>query len=288
MNRALEGIDPFAEQGVKIREIAAVLLERKWIIISFTVISCTIALIRSFMLSPVYQAETRILIEREAPRVVAIEDVAPMDFSAKDYYQTQYKILKSLAVAERVDRAIGGYKPWNEWKGRVKENDLTKDEQLEEMLKRVDVIPIPNSQLVTIRVSNTDPGRASHMANTWADTYVSYVLDTKFSATEYASYWLQNKIEEAKKRLESSEIKLQQYRRDNNIIDTEEDYASQSVLDQLLKRKAEIGMELSEKLQDGLPSKVFVSLIKTMEVSSQQTWCRSAAGPRFGEVKRGN
>jgi hypothetical protein len=58
--------------------------------------------------------------------------------------------------------------------------------------------------------------------------------------------------------------------------------------EKLIGIKASGRMELSEKLQDGLPSKVFVSLIKTMEVSSQQTWCRSAAGPRFGEVKRGN
>jgi polysaccharide biosynthesis transport protein len=241
--------NPFIEQQIDIREYVRVLYERKWVIISFTFILCTLAFIRSFMMDPVYTATTRVLIEREAPRIVKIEEVAASDFSAKEYYQTQYNILKSQAIAKRVVKALRGYQPWNEWTGRGQkgEESLTDQKRMDSLLSRIIIRPIPNTQLVEINVDDVEPELSARIANLWAETYISYVLDTKFEATQYASGWLQEKIKEAKDNLEGSELRLQEYRRQNNIVETEGISSNSPVLEGLLKRKSELEIEISEK-----------------------------------------
>ena len=239
--------NPFLEQEIDLREYLRILYERRWLIISFTLILCTLSLIRSFMMKPIYNAETRILIEREEPHVVKIEEVSSSDFSGREYYQTQYRILKSRAIAERVDKSLGEYTPWSEWKGRKDARPLTGQQRAEALLKRIAIKPLPNTQLVEINVEDINPQLAAKIANLWAETYISYVLDTKFDATQYASGWLQEKIKEAKKNLEGSELELQKYRKEKSILDTGSEKDDPAVLNELLKRRAEIEIEISEK-----------------------------------------
>lgn len=239
--------NPFLEQEINLGEYLRILYERKWLIISVTIILCTLSLFRSSMMKPVYEAATHVLIEKEAPRIVQMEEVSPMDLLSREYYQTQYKILKSRAIAERVEKALRGYQPWNEWTGRENKKNLTDQQRAEALLKRVEVRPVPNTQLVEIRVADIDPKLSSTIANTWAETYISYILDTKFDASQYASGWLQDKITEAKENLENAEIRLQEYRRANNIVETETEIGNPEVLNELLKQKAKLEIEISEK-----------------------------------------
>lgn len=241
--------NPFLEQEIDLREYARVIYERRWIVASFTVVTVTLALIYSFMMKPVYEASTDLLIEREAPRVVNIEEVASSDFSAREYYQTQYKVLKSRAIAERVDKKLGGYSLWSKWSGRAprKGPGITEQERVDALLESISVKPIPNTQLVEITASDVDPALAAKIANMWADTYIAYILDTRFEATQYASGWLQEKIKEAKQHLEKSEADLQEYRRKYGIVEKDSDIGNTEVLNELLRRKASLEIEISEK-----------------------------------------
>ena len=237
--------NPFQEQEIDLRAYARVLYERRWLIISFTVILCTLSLIRSFMMKPVYEASTRILIHTEAPKVVNMQEVSPDSYTGRDYYQTQYKILKSRVIAEKVNKELGGYLPFSEWTGRKPQKDITDIDRIDALLARVKVSPVPNTQLVSIGVEDIDPKLSAKITNLWADNYISYILDTKFDASRYASGWLQDKIKEAKNKLEDSEYKIQQYRKTHGLL-TDTDDASE-LMDQLLGKKAELEIELSEK-----------------------------------------
>lgn len=245
--------NPFLEQEIDLREYADVLMRRRWMIISFTVVLCTLALIRSFMMKPVYEGTTRLLMEKEAPKVVNMDEVTRADFSAREYYQTQYKILKSRAVAEKVDKAVGGYKPWNEWKGRISRKELdemSSENRIDALLARVEVKPVPNTQLVEVKVDDIDPKTAAALTNQWADSYVAYTLDAKFDAAQYASVWLKEKIVEAQLNLEKTVEALREYKTANNIVAEEESGKSQAgldVLQELLKRKSDLEIEIAEK-----------------------------------------
>lgn len=245
--------NPFLEQEIDLREYADIVMRRRWMIISFTIILCTLALIYSFLMKPVYEGTTRILMEKEAPKVVNMDEVSTADFSAREYYQTQYKILKSRAVAEKVDKAIGGYKPWDEWKGRLRDKDLDKmsdEKRIDALLKRVEVKPVPNTQLVEVNVDDIAPETAASLTNVWAESYIAYTLDAKFDAAQYASIWLKEKIVESQQNLEKAVQALREYKKANNITAEEESDKTQTgsdVLQDLLKRKSDLEIEIAEK-----------------------------------------
>jgi len=222
------------------------------------------------MMKPVFEASTRILIQREAPNIVNMQEVSPMEYRDVEYYQTQYKILKSRSLAERVNKALGGYVPWSEWKGRDQEEpDVkpTEDDLARALLKRVEIKPIPNTQLVEIAAEDIDPKLAAKIANLWSQDYISYVLDTKFDATQYASGWLQQKIDEAKSNLEASEWKLQEYRKTSKIVISDEDDDRDKMLDILFKKKSDLEIGLSEKSEYLRPKHPEIIGIKN-EISS--------------------
>lgn len=251
----MEQQNPFIEEEINFHEYLDILVRRRWILISFTVILCTLALIRGFLMKPVFEGTTRILIEKQAPKVVKMDEVTPMDFSAREYYQTQYKVLESRAVAEKVNRALKGYTPWSPWKGYLKGEELeemSERKRVGALLGRVSVKPVPNTQLVELSVEDLDPDKAALITNLWSQSYIEYTLDAKFEATREASVWLRDKMNESRENLRAAEKKLQDYRRENNIVleaGHDEKYLGPTVLQELIKRRSELEIEIAERAE---------------------------------------
>ena len=82
------------------------LLKRKWLLLAILVVCFTLAAIRTFRERPMYQATAQIMIERETPNVIPIQQVMQISEDYTDFYNTQYKVLQSralaVAVAERL------------------------------------------------------------------------------------------------------------------------------------------------------------------------------------------
>jgi hypothetical protein len=68
-----------------------------------TVLAATLIIL---LMTPIYTAETTLLIERNTPQVLTIKDVVsePLGPDEYDFYKTQYEILKSRMLAARVIR----------------------------------------------------------------------------------------------------------------------------------------------------------------------------------------
>ena len=83
----------------------------KWVIIGAIAAGVAAALIITFLMTRQYSATTRIEIAREEARIVNIQGVQPEAAGTIDqeFYQTQYGLLRSRALAERVaQRAVAG------------------------------------------------------------------------------------------------------------------------------------------------------------------------------------
>ena len=79
------------------------LLKNNWFKIAlFSVLVTALAILVVFSLTPKYQATSILMIEAETTNAVSIEEVVGIDSNKKEYYQTQFEILKSFQVAERV------------------------------------------------------------------------------------------------------------------------------------------------------------------------------------------
>ena len=233
--------DTFPEEEVHLRDYLAVILKRKWTVITCFVILVTTVTIGTFKMEPVYKATCQVLIERENPNVVNIQEVMAIDASSTDYYQTQYEILKSKELAERVIEHLNladnkEFRPepktgfisiitkikestWNIFFGEEKEGPLDeKNKLIKAYLTRLKIEPIRNSRLVNINFEAHDPELAAKIANTHAKLYIKQNLERKFSMSQEAIGWLSNRIKEVKSKLEESEKALHDYREKNDLV----------------------------------------------------------------------
>ncbi|MEI6153988.1 MAG: polysaccharide biosynthesis tyrosine autokinase [Deltaproteobacteria bacterium] len=204
-----------------------VIFKRRWVVATvFLVIFFSVA-IRSFTMTPVYRATAQMLIDKENPNVTNIKEVLDLKTSDIDYYQTQYNILKSKALALKVIKALNLRE--NKEFGPVppkEETEATQNNLIARYLSKLKVDPIRSSRLVNISFDSIDKRLAATIANAHARLYIESNLERKFSASQDATGWLSTRIKEVKERLEESESKLQSYRKEKGVlaIDMDEKY----------------------------------------------------------------
>jgi exopolysaccharide transport family protein len=244
-----------SEEKIDLRDYLRVIQKRKWTIITcFAIIAITVA-IHTFTATPIYEATTRLIIDKENPNVVSIQEVMAIDASGTDYYQTQYQIIESRTVARQVIRRLHLEeseeffpKPKNDflsslkrsvqetitfWKDSIasllktQKEDVTSDTSegyepdsslVSAFIHRITVNPIRNSRLVDVNFQAKDPLLATKIVNTLASAYINQNLETKLSAVQDAVRWLHNRIEDERKRVEKAEQALLRYKEKHHII----------------------------------------------------------------------
>jgi succinoglycan biosynthesis transport protein ExoP len=245
----------YDEDQIEIRDYLRVLIKRRWLIITIIAVVMVTATIKVFRAVPIYEATTRLIIDKESPNVVSIQEVMAIDASGTDYYQTQYKIIESRSVARKVIRQLhleGSEefypKPRDDfisnlkrsiretirsWKdsiasllrtekrdvNSVASEDYDPDSSLvSAFIGRVTVRPVRNSRLVDVIFQARDPVLVAKIANTLAGAYIDQNLETKLKAIQDAVEWLYKRIEEERKRVEKAEHALLRYKEKHSII----------------------------------------------------------------------
>ena len=88
----------------------SVLVQRRWVVVLAVATAGLVALIASFLMTPMYRATTRLQIERHNPDVLTFRDLAQVDYAwsaYSDFYETQYKLISSTAVARIAVERLG-------------------------------------------------------------------------------------------------------------------------------------------------------------------------------------
>ncbi len=255
------------EEEIHLRDYINVVLRRKWIVLLFFVSVVVTVSLATFMMKPLYKSTVTIRIDKEDPTVLAFEDVYRVEKIEADYYQTQYKILKSRNIAKRVIKKldldgnrefVGGEQGvlGSVFSGlpRLAGKDSSKEEPpvvedgvdtsiIDAFLGRLEVRPLMKSQLVEVSFESHDPQLARDVANAVAETYIDFNLSSKIEASQQARKWLEKQIEVMKARVEESEEELNRYASENKMIFLDENQDRQSILKQKL---AELSSALSE------------------------------------------
>jgi polysaccharide biosynthesis transport protein len=207
------------EPEVHLRDYLRVLQKRRWTLIAFFVILVTTVAVVTFTVRPVYRSTVQILIDRENPNVVSIQDVLAIDATAYDYYQTQYEILKSETLARRViDRLHLDRNPEFQFGSAPAEGSTNLDPEdknrrlVRAFLSALTVSPIRNSRLVNVSFDSHDPRLAALAANTLADEYIQYTMELKIKAAQQASDWLRKRVDEMQIKVKDSEEAFEKFK----------------------------------------------------------------------------
>ena len=140
-----------------------VILRRRWVVLTaFTIIFVSTAVV-TFTTRPVYQATALLVIEKE--RGGAQSQSGPMvENSNDDYYQTQYKLLRSRTLLERVYADMSLEKTGDFAGGPMTLQDA------------VTISPVLRSRLVHVRVASHDAKLAAAIANRLSNAFVEQNL----------------------------------------------------------------------------------------------------------------
>ena len=147
-----------------------IIRRRFLVVISFFIILITSVYLGSLKQIPIYQADTTLMIESRSPRIISVQEVNPMGASGgnidKDYYETQYKLIKSISLLKKVVSTLG-------IKSEVSNREI---DVINKLSRMITVSPIRHSQLVKIIVENSNPQMAAMIANVTADEYIKQNL----------------------------------------------------------------------------------------------------------------
>ncbi len=150
-----------------------VILKRFWLIAGFVIIGIVCAVLVNIFMRPMYKATALLMIEKEQAGKI---DVSPIgSFSAEeDYYRTQYKLLESRSLLEKVYKGLNlyDYDDFKDPRGFMK------------FQKALQVEPVTRSRLVNLNVFSHSPELAAKIANTLAQTFVSDNISNRISMAQ--------------------------------------------------------------------------------------------------------
>ncbi|MES2606900.1 MAG: polysaccharide biosynthesis tyrosine autokinase [Pseudomonadota bacterium] len=244
------GIRQDEEEGVlDLMVIARSLWVRKWSILSLATL---MAILQAFWVSSkpsIYDARATLVIEQGENNVVSIQDVYTQDYGSWEYMQTQFELLRSRSLAERVVRKLelhrlerfrpqpppprpwykpdlsklkpAGFNPVPEqpW---VMPSENQQIQNLTAMVAgQVQVRQIGDSNVVALTYRADDPQLAASIANTYLQEYIDSFHDAKEDATRQATEYLNARMEDLRQALKDSEDRLQTFRDQEKLVDIE-------------------------------------------------------------------
>jgi capsular exopolysaccharide synthesis family protein len=230
-----------------------VLHKRRWTAATAFLVVLACVTVYTFTATPIFEARTRLLIEAENPNVITFKEVIDEDQAKADYYQTQFNILQSRALARKTIESLGLWEhsllnrtAGKGLAGRViggtfglvtglfsstsaaaadasgGEETEAQSHAIDALLTNLTVTPIRNSRLVDVKFRSPDAALSTRIANALARNYIDQNLEYKFSASKDANDWLDGQLAEQRKEVEAAEAKLQAYREKNDAISLED------------------------------------------------------------------
>jgi capsular exopolysaccharide synthesis family protein len=219
-----------ALEGFDLHSFWRMLLRRRWLVLPFFATAVLVATVVTLRQTKIYDATCTIVIDLAAPRVLEKEQVQDVVetgtggyWYSREYYETQYKVILSRAVAQRVaDHLQLGAN--GRFLGRGKELVLAKGaprpDPVRLLQRNLRVEPVKESRIVRIRYEDPDARLAATIANAFADAYIAESLAVKSNTTQNASRWLEDQLADLEKKLEQSGKALFEFKRAREIVAT--------------------------------------------------------------------
>lgn len=226
----------YADRDSLVRQYLRIAKRWRWVIAGSALTCLLLGLIATLLMTPKYTASTTVEISREGDKVTDFQGVQREATQAdQEFYQTQYGLLRSRALSERVanqlglvdsvtffdmfdhssrDQAfqqVGGRYPAA---GRALRQRVAGD-----LLRRyLDVAPTRLSRLVDVRFTSPDPQFSAKVANAWANAFIQTNLERKVQATVYGRDLLERQLTQMKEKLDASQRQLVAYAGAEQII----------------------------------------------------------------------
>ena len=157
-------------EELDLTEVVGIVLKRFWLIVGCVLFGLLAAVLINTLMRPMYEGTALIMINKEEAGKI---DASPYGsfMSEEDYYRTQYQLLESRSLLERVYEKLD----LDQYEQFANPNGVKK---LHGALK---ISPITRSRLVNISIRSYDPVLAAEVANAVASTFVQENVSNRIS-----------------------------------------------------------------------------------------------------------
>jgi len=271
------GSNILARDEVHLLDYVRVLYKRRWPALSAFLMVVLSVCVYTFTATPIYHARVQILIEKEDTNVVSFKEAFEQNQITDDYYQTQYKMLQSRALARRtiealnlwnhphlnprpngaltVDKIVaapvalvsGWFKSARAGETPLADETQTQSRTIDRFLSNLIVSPIRTSRLVDVTFKSPEAAFSATVANALAKAYIERNLEFKFMSSKEASDWLGQQLAEQRKQVDASEQALQRYREQTDAVSLED--RQNIVVQKLIELNAAVTRAKTERIQ---------------------------------------
>jgi polysaccharide biosynthesis transport protein len=243
------------KEELHLRDILAILKKRRGVLVGFFTTVFSLVLLFTFTAVPYFEGSTKIMIEKAESDPLAARTVSRS--TDPEFYETQFQLIKSRAVARRVVRTLGleenpeaffgkhgGERSLHQIilprvrdflaglrnllfnkppeKAEEQEARTPADQIAVAISEEIKVRPVEGSRIVNISFLSPNREVAALVANTTAKAYIEEILEMKLNSTRDRLQWMTQKAEAEAEKLKKSEQALQGYMKTNNLVTIED------------------------------------------------------------------
>jgi Mrp family chromosome partitioning ATPase len=196
-----------------------------------------LGLIATLLMTPQYTAEATLEIQRESSSIVSVgSQEAKATVFDPEFYETQYGILKSQTLAERVATDLNLYNSPDffrvfspsiseKWFPNGRQADPKASTRADRirlagdiLSNRIKVNPVRLSRLVRISFTSPDPQLSKRIVDAWSVKFIQISLERRYGATSYARNFLETRLAQLRTRIDQSQRQLVDYASREGIV----------------------------------------------------------------------
>lgn len=249
------------------------ILRRRWVIVGVFLTVAGLFAAYTFRLPKIYSAAATIIIDMSSPKVLGagqvqdVVDSAPGSYwFSKEYYETQYNVLRSRAVAARVaqrvltqrdDEFLGKDQnlPGEAWAnglkalGALRERVKNASDPSSVFLGRVRIEPVKESRVAKLAIDDEDPVLAAALANAFAQSYMDHNVASKSTTTTEATESLELRLPDLESKVQLAADALDEFKRKHDIVSPTYDDRVKMVTGRMLRLNEELTNAIVAKAQ---------------------------------------
>jgi polysaccharide biosynthesis transport protein len=222
-------------EELKLSDIWRFLVRRSLWIVAFSLLGLVCGFLMTIRAPRLYTATTTVELNKDASSGLGIQDLSGLATQVGVGQEFMTDMLTHQAVLLNDNTALSvinhlglmqshPYADTSTEQGwqtvSLDQDPLARDRALGIFRSGLRVAVVKNTRLLTVSYTDTDPQRASRIANAVVEAYLTNHTEARYTATSKASTWLTNQLEDLKRRVEESHKKVSAFEQSTGLVGT--------------------------------------------------------------------
>ncbi len=203
-----------AQYEMNLRDYWLIIRRRRFTIIWVTLVFVGVSFWFAKQKVPLYEATAAVKFEQSTSLSGLLVEV--LSYSTADSIETQASLIKSYPILEEVGRRMG--KLPQTTRGEALRESKAYMAALDAIAGKVRTARIPNTSILEITATSSNPREARDLANTMADTYRDYNRSIRNRRITEARKFIEAQLREVEGRVKRAEEEVWAFREANRII----------------------------------------------------------------------